>query len=163
MKPLSLLLSVFLIGLLLRQLTKRRDIHMALIGRIAMAGMFLFTGVAHFVFTEGMTAMIPSWIPYKVAIVNVSGVFEIIGALGLLSNKYAKKVAIALIFFLVLALPLNIYSSINYIDPLTASPDGPGPVYLLFRIPLQLFFILWIYLSAIKPAVITFKKMRNGK
>jgi hypothetical protein len=41
-------------------------------------------------------------------------------------------------------------SSIEHINLYEANYNGAGLEYLWFRIPLQLFFIVWIYLSAIK-------------
>ena len=44
----------------------------------------------------------------------------------------------------------NSFSSIEHINLYEANYNGAGLEYLWFRIPLQLFFIVWIYLSAIK-------------
>ncbi|MGI9553242.1 MAG: DoxX family protein [Aurantibacter sp.] len=154
MKPLLVLLSVFIIGLLLRHFLKKQSISTSTIGKTAMASMLVFTGVAHFTFTEGMMAMFPNWVPMKEGLVYGTGILEVLGAVGLMLNKYSKITAICLILFLVLALPLNVYAALNYIDPQTGAVNGPGPNYLFFRIPLQLFFILWIYLSALKSGTV---------
>ena len=42
-------------------------------GRIAMSAMLAFTAVAHFVFTKGMTMMLPDFIPYKIETVYLTG------------------------------------------------------------------------------------------
>jgi uncharacterized membrane protein len=55
-----------------------------------------------------------------------------------------------LIVFFLLLLPANIYASIKHIDFQKATFDGNGLAYLWFRIPLQIFFIIWTYISAIK-------------
>ncbi len=150
MKPLLVLLSVFLIGLLIKLLSKRKGISISWIGRMAMGSMLIFTGVAHFAFTHGMAAMLPAWVPLKVELIYLTGILEIAGAIGLLVNKYSRVSGISLIIFLILILPANIYAAIHHIDPTTGVANGPGLQYLLFRIPLQFFFILWIYLSAIR-------------
>lgn len=154
MKPLLVLLSVFIIGLLFKHLLVKQNIGTSAIGRMAMASMLVFTGVAHFAFTEGMMAMFPNWVPMKEELVYGSGIFEVLAAVGLMVKQYSKITAVCLIVFLILALPLNIYASFNHLDPQTGAMNGPGPGYLFFRIPLQLFFILWIYLSALKSGTI---------
>jgi hypothetical protein len=42
-------------------------------------------------------------------------------------------------------LPANIKAAINNINYQTGALNGNGPSYLWFRIPLQLFFIFWVY------------------
>jgi|GEM_PF-5972181 len=37
-----------------------------------------------------------------------------------------------------------------HLNEQTATQDGPGLIYLFYRIPLQLAFIIWIYLSSIR-------------
>ena len=149
MKPLIVLLSAFVIGLLVRQLLKKRNISLYWVGRMAMGSMLVFTGIAHFAFTDGMAAMFPSWVPFKTELIYITGIIEILGAIGLLIHQYVRVTGIGLIFFLILALPANIYAAVNHIDPITGTTDGPGINYLFFRIPLQILFILWIYLSAV--------------
>jgi hypothetical protein len=40
--------------------------------------------------------------------------------------------------------PGNIKAAVNHIDYQKGTNNGPGPTYLWFRIPLQLFFIGWV-------------------
>ena len=49
----------------------------------------------------------------------------------------------------VLALPANIYAAIKRVDYQKATFNGSGANYLWFRIPLQILFIVWMYLSCI--------------
>ena len=84
MKPLIILISVFSIGLLIVQLRKSSKGNINVIGRIALACMLLFTGISHFPFAEGMSSMIPAFLPYPVYLVYASGIFEIVAAIGLL-------------------------------------------------------------------------------
>lgn len=51
--------------------------------------MLVFTGVAHFVKTDLMIEMIPDFIPFKKETVYLSGLIEIIAAIGLF-KKYSK-------------------------------------------------------------------------
>jgi uncharacterized membrane protein len=49
-----------------------------------------------------------------------------------------------------LLLPANIKAAKEHIDYQKGNFEGSGLKYLWFRMPLQILFILWIYLSAIK-------------
>lgn len=150
MKPLIVLLSVFLISLIIiRQVRGSHDT--ALSGRIAMSAMLLFTAMGHFIFTEGMTMMLPDFIPFKTEMVYLTGVIEIAAAIGLFIPALRVLTAWLLILFFVLVLPANIVAAMEHIDYQNASFDGSGPEYLWFRVPLQILFIVWTYLSAIKP------------
>ncbi len=62
-----------------------------LAGRIAMAIMLSFTAIGHFVFIEGITAMIPDFIPLKGELVYLTGILEITLGLGLLIPKLKLK------------------------------------------------------------------------
>ena len=149
MKPLIVLLSVFAISLLSTKIF-RGNYEFAFSGRIAMSAMLVFTAVGHFVFTKGMTMMLPQFIPYKTEAVYLTGVIEIVAAIGLLIPNFNGLVAWLLIVFFILMLPANIYAAIKNVDYQKGTFDGSGLTYLWFRIPLQVVFIVWTYLSVIK-------------
>ena len=149
MKPLIILIAVFLITSLLMKLFMK-EVDFPLAGRIAMAAMLVFTAIGHFAFTAGMTAMIPDFIPGKTALVYFTGVLELLFALGLLIPSYRTLLAWLLILFFILVLPANIKASLEHINYQTGEANGNGPAYLWLRIPMQLFFILWVYLTSIR-------------
>jgi uncharacterized membrane protein len=149
MKPLIVLISVFAISLLITKLTLGTT-EVALSGRIAMSAMLLFTAVGHFAFTKGMSMMLPDFIPFKTETVYLTGIIEIAAAIGLLIPDIRVMTAWLLIVFFVLILPANIYASFRHIDYQKGTLDGNGLTYLWFRIPLQILFIVWTYLSSIK-------------
>jgi uncharacterized membrane protein len=92
-----------------------------------------------------MVLMVPNYIPYKKAVVYITGYIEMLAAIGLLVKTVREPVAWFTIFFLVLLLPANIHAAQNKVN--LEKPDicGAGVNYLWFRIPLQLFFIAWVY------------------
>lgn len=149
MMPLVVLLLVFLLSLLWIKL-RRKVYDFAWAGRIAMSAMLLFTAVGHFAFTEGMAMMLPPFVPYKLEVVYFTGLVEIAAAFGLLIPRFRWVTAWLLIVFFILVLPANIYAAIEHVDYQHATLDGNGPAYLWFRVPLQVFFIIWVYLSAIR-------------
>lgn len=149
MSPLGVLLGAFLVSLLLIELLTKA-VNYPLSGRIAMAVMLVFTAIGHFAFTKGMTMMVPNFVPFKTEVIYLTGVVEIMAAVGLLIPRLRVWTGWALILFFILLLPGNIKAAVDHIDYQKGTFDGAGPAYLWFRIPLQLLFIVWTYLSAIK-------------
>ena len=148
MTPFIVLLAVFSISLISLKIGRGRY-HVALSARIAMAAMLLFTAMGHFKFAQGMSMMLPGFIPYRVTIVYLTGIIEIAAAVGLLLPNLRVLTGWLLIVFFILILPANIYAAIHQVDYQQATFEGPGASYLWFRVPLQLFFILWVYFSCI--------------
>ncbi len=151
MKPLFVLIGSFLIVLLYQGLRYPR-INWPLAGRIALSLMLVFTAMGHFMFTDEMAKMIPEFIPAKVHIIWLTGLFEIAAALGLHLKKWRKLTAWLLILFFILILPANIKAAMENLNYQTGEYDGPGIVYLWFRIPFQLLLIAWVYLFSLLPA-----------
>lgn len=149
MKPLVILFIVFLLAIA-SYLLLGKPIDYLYSGRIALSAMLLFTAIGHFAFKKGMVKMMPEFIPFKPQIVIITGVFEIVAGLILLTPFYTKVVGWVLIGFLLLILPANIYAAMHQVDYQNPDKSGPGLKYLWFRIPLQLFFIVWIYCTTIR-------------
>ncbi|MFV9550438.1 DoxX family protein [Algibacter sp. PT7-4] len=149
MKPLIILLSTFILSLFVIKFIKK-EFSFALSARIAMSIMLIFTAIGHFIYTKGMTMMIPKFIPFKENVVYLTGIFEILLAIGLLTPKLKVISGWALIIFLLLMLPANIYASINNINYQKETFNGNGLAYLWFRIPLQILFVIWAYFCSIK-------------
>ncbi|WP_422858242.1 hypothetical protein ACOKFD_12575 [Flagellimonas sp. S174] len=149
MKPLLVLLSSFVIAIFIVKLIyKHYDF--ALSARIAMAIMLCFTAMGHFVYSKGMSMMIPEFIPFKTSFVHLTGLFEILLAIGLLIPKLQVISGWMLIIFLVFMLPANVYAAIHQVNYQKGTFDGHGLTYLWFRIPLQVLFIVWTYISSIR-------------
>ena len=144
MKPLIVLLGAFGLSLVVTYYFASPDVQLC--GRIAMSAMLLFTAVGHFAFTRGMMLMIPPFIPFKKELVLATGGIEIAAAIALLIPSLVEATGWLLIAFFVVLLPANVYAAIHHIDYKEATRNGPGPKYLWFRIPLQLLFIVWVYL-----------------
>ena len=149
MKPLAVLIISFLITLLVTRLFYG-DYNVLLAARIGMSSMLLFTAIAHFAFTKGMSMMVPGFIPFKTAVVYLTGIAEIIAAITLLIPSCAYITGWFLIGFFLLLLPANINAAIKRIDYQKGSFEGKGLNYLWFRVPLQILFIGWVYFAAIK-------------
>jgi len=93
--------------------------------------------------------MIPDFIPYKELLVIVTGLIEIAAAIGLQIASLQVITAWLLIVFFIMMLPANINAALKKIDYQKGDHNGSGPAYLWFRVPLQILFIAWTYMSAI--------------
>jgi uncharacterized membrane protein len=144
LKPLLVLLITFITCLVVVRLGAG-FFDFALSGMIAMAVMLLFTASAHFVYLKGMTLMMPDFLPFKKEIVMLTGFIEIAAAIGLLIPRIEYLVSELLILFFIFILPANIHAAAKNIDYQKGTNDGHGLLYLWFRIPLQIFFIAWVY------------------
>ena len=94
--------------------------------------------------------MIPPQIPFKTELIYITGVLEIFLGIGLLLPGLKTYAAWSTIIFLIFLLPANIYAAVKHIDYQKGTFEGNGINYLWFRVPLQLLFIIWTYISAIK-------------
>lgn len=142
-----LFVSFGIAAVAIKMVTHKQDIAMA--ARVGMSVMLLFTALGHFMFAKGMSMMIPDFIPFKMEMVYFTGVIEIAAALGLQLPKFRVLTAWLLILFFIVILPSNIKAGMEHIDLYKANYQGAGTGYLWFRVPLQLFFIAWIYFSSI--------------
>ena len=116
-----------------------------------MSAMLWCTAIAHVVFVEGMSLMLPDLIPYRRELVYFTGLLEVVAAIGILLPRYEKLTGWLLMIFFVCLLPANIYAACVHVNLKEATFDGHGPRYLWYRIPLQICFITWVYFSVVKP------------
>ena len=142
MATLIALISTFLILWLANTFVAKGFLSLSLMGRIALAVMLLFSGSSHFYKTDEMLQMMPDFLPNKRNLVYLTGVLEIVAAVGLLINRFAKLSSIAVIIFFIAILPANVIGSMKRVE---LGGMQHGPDYLYFRIPLQLLFIAWTY------------------
>ena len=112
--------------------------------RIGLTLFFAFTGLGHFIRTEEMSQMLPSSVPYRIELIYLTGVLELLGAVGVWIPRLIRVTGLCLILMLLAVLPANIYSAMNRVG---FGGHEHGPVYLLVRVPFQLFVIWWIYWS----------------
>jgi uncharacterized membrane protein len=79
------------------------------IGLILVFLWFLFGGVAHFSLTEVEMRIVPPAIPWPRAAVLISGVFELLGAVGILIPATRRPAGIGLFLLTIAVTPANIY------------------------------------------------------
>ena len=124
--------------------------------------LFFVGSIAHFVATETEMKIVPPYIPWPRAAVLVSGVFELLGAMGLLWLPTRRAAGIGLFLLTIAVTPCHIY--------MLQRPDlfAAIPLWALWlRLPIQvalLALIVWCtrperqradslsYYRAIKPS-----------
>ena len=80
---------------------------MTLLSRYALALLFVLAGIWHFVHPATYLAIMPPWLPQPLALIYVSGVFEILGGLGLLPARTRRMAGWGLLALLVAVFPAN--------------------------------------------------------
>jgi uncharacterized membrane protein len=105
-----------------------KDLYRA--GRFGLALVFAFTALGHFVKTEPMAKMLPSWVPKRGLLIWMAGLFEAALAISLLACSNCFSVGLTIIVFLVAVFPSNIYSALHRVD---FGGHAAGPRYLLVR------------------------------
>lgn len=116
-----------------RRLTRRR------LSRYALALLFVGAGVWHFVHPLTYQRIMPPWLPAPLLLVQVSGVFEILGGLGLLPQRTRRLASWGLIALLVAVFPANIYMA-----QIHGQLHVPGWA-AWGRLPLQALLIWWAW------------------
>ena len=98
---------------------------------------FFIGGIAHFVATDTEARIVPPWMPWPIAAVLVSGVFELLGAAGILVPRTRKAAGIGLFMLTLAVTPAHIYM-------LQRPALFPVPLWALWlRLPIQA-ALLWL-------------------
>lgn len=104
---------------------------------------FVIGGIAHFAATDIEMRIVPPWVPWPRGAVLVSGVFELIGAAGLLWPPTRRAAGFGLFVLTIAVTPAHIY--------MLQRPELFGVPYwaLIARLPLQAALLALIAWSAI--------------
>ncbi|HMJ11692.1 MAG TPA: DoxX family membrane protein [Polyangiaceae bacterium] len=90
--------------------------------RYALAAMFLLTASAHFSHMRAdLVRMVPPAFPNPELLVTLTGIAEILGAVGLLIPRFARAAAWGLTLLLLAILPANVYAAQHQLS-LNGSP-----------------------------------------
>ena len=114
-----------------------------LIALWALAIAMIWVGVLHFVRPKPFVRIVPKYLPAPLALVYISGFFEILGGVGLLIPATRVYAAWGLIALYIAVFPANIYM---LTDNVSLNPKKPIPRWMLWlRLPFQFLFIAWAY------------------
>ncbi|MGV0641920.1 DoxX family protein [Mycolicibacterium sp. XJ879] len=80
---------------------------------VGLAAMFALTGVAHFVnpLRRDMIAIVPPRLPAPALLVSITGVLELLGAVGLLYPPTRVAAAVCLFALMLVMFPANVYAA----------------------------------------------------
>lgn len=103
---------------------------------------YVFIGIKHFSDPNWFLPIVPDYLPYPLALVYLSGFFEILFGFLFLIIKYRKIAAWGLILLLIAVFPANIFlvQNIDAQIALNVTKD-----FAIYRLPFQLLFISLAY------------------
>jgi uncharacterized membrane protein len=110
--------------------------------RWALALFMVAAGINHFVKPAVYMAMMPEALPAPALLVIVSGVFEILGGLGLLVPATRRWAAWGLVALLIAVFPANLNMAMHQLPLGSYQPPGWA---LWARLPLQGVLIAWAW------------------
>jgi uncharacterized membrane protein len=111
-----------------------------------VAALFLTSGTCHFLLTRFFVAIMPPYLPLHREAVYVSGIFELLGGLGLLFPSTRRAAGIGLFALAILVTPANVHMWLN--------PElfpGFSQTLLFWRLPAQAALLAIIWFCAIAP------------
>ena len=112
---------------------------------LIIALFFIAGGIAHFVFTDFFVQSMPDYLSYHKELVIISGIFELLGAIGILVPQTRCFSAFGLILLVIAVYPANINMALH--------PERFKDIPVLFlyvRLPFQFLFV-WFIWWAIAP------------
>ena len=107
---------------------------------LGLSVFFIYFGVDHFINPDFYLSIMPPSFPMHLEAVYISGLFEILGGIGVLLSKTRKLAGWGLFALLIAVYPANIYMALTP----EAFPDIPLSA-LYFRLVLQFLFFYWAY------------------
>ena len=108
------------------------------LARLFVFAWFFIGGTMHFARPDLFLRIVPTYIPYALVAVYISGTFELLGAVGLLLKQIRSLAGYGLMLLTVAVTPANIYM-LQHAD---AFPEAPLWM-LVTRLPFQL-LLLWL-------------------
>ncbi len=103
---------------------------------------FVFAGAMHFVIPGSYEHIVPAWLPNAHLIVQLSGVAELLGGIGVLLPQTRRAAGIGLIALLIAVFPANVEMLRQSID---AGAPFVAQAALWLRLPLQPVLIWWVW------------------
>jgi uncharacterized membrane protein len=113
---------------------------------LSVAAIFCFAGVGHFSNTDFFLAIVPPYLPAPLALVYISGVFEILGGVGVLLPRLRRWAGFGLLALLAAVYPANIHMALHpeqFPDITTTALYG--------RLPIQFVFAALVWWGACSP------------
>lgn len=107
--------------------------------------LFVVAGALHFAGPKWYEAIVPPFLPSPKALVAISGIFEILGGVGVVVPATRRFSGWGLVALLLAVFPANVYMAAD-----SERFGAVAPQWALYaRLPLQFLLIWWIYRSCI--------------
>jgi uncharacterized membrane protein len=109
---------------------------------------FMGGGITHFTNAPFFVAIMPPWIGWHLEIVYISGVFEILGAIGILIPALRQWAGNGLFLLTLCVTPANVHMWLN--------PDlfpDVSPAFLSIRLVVQVLLLACIWYSTRTPVI----------
>ena len=119
------------------------------LARVGVALLFVGVGVSHFTDPEFFVSIMPPYLPAHLELVYLSGVFEILGGIGILVPAARRFSGWGLLALLAAVYPANIHMALH---PELFPDLSPAALYL--RLPLQFVYgalVWWVALAPGRP------------
>lgn len=108
---------------------------------IVLALFFIAAGINHFVHQSVYVRIVPPWLPAPLLLVQISGICEMLGGIGLLIPNTRRFAGAGLIALLIVVFPANVQMAQH---PQLYADLGPALAFYV-RIPLQLVLIAAVW------------------
>jgi uncharacterized membrane protein len=118
---------------------------------IGLGILFAFTASGHFVQTDAMSQMLPPWVPGRVPLVVLTGLLEVVIALGFFVPTWRNRAGWTAVVVLIAFFPANIYAAVQRVS---LGGHAWGLEYLWIRAPLQLAILAWVAWFTIRPVAL---------
>ena len=109
------------------------------IARVFLALLFIVASSLHFI-TDVELKIIPPFLPLRREALYITGIFELLGGIGLLIPRFQRVAAWGLVALLVAIFHANIYHAVKNIQ---FGGILNSPLYHVVRLPLQAVLIWW--------------------
>ena len=114
---------------------------MKLVLLYVMAALYIAAGIYHFVNPKMYQRIMPTYLPWHMPLVYISGVCEIVFALLLIPESTRPVAAWLIIVLLIAVFPANIQMAVNFWQK-----QRPALWLALARLPLQFVLIWWAWI-----------------
>ncbi len=107
---------------------------------------FVAVGILHFTSADFFVSIVPPYLPAHLALVYISGFFEIAGGLGVLVPNLRRLAGYGLIALMIAVYPANIHMAMN---PELYPQASTTLLYL--RLPMQFVMIAFVWWATLAP------------
>ena len=108
---------------------------------------FVLVGILHFTHASIFVGIMPTYLPWHLELVWLSGIFEILGGIGIIIPATRRFSAWGLLALLVAVFPANIHMAVNtvFIEPF----GEQNPIWLWVRLPFQFVIAAQIWFAGL--------------